>query len=69
MSDAALKAMIRYQAAKGEVDELAHRFSNEERGEMGSWMILAAGLALAAATAVGLLATWFGQKTTAITSK
>ena len=49
MNDAALKAMIRYETAKGEVTELANRLSGEERGEMGSWMILSRSVALVCA--------------------
>ena len=45
------------------------KLRSEERGEVGSWMILAAGLAAAAAAAIALIGPWFGTKTTAITSK
>lgn len=41
--------------------------ASDERGEIGSWMILAAGLAVAAVAAVAVLGPWFGQKTTTIT--
>lgn len=41
--------------------------TSDERGEIGSWMILAAGLAVAAVAAVAVLGPWFGQKTTSIT--
>ncbi len=69
MSDLPLKLMVRGQLAAEDGRDLVRKLMSEERGEMGSWMILAAGLAAAALTAVTALTTWFGKKTTAITSK
>jgi hypothetical protein len=61
------KALAKYHIGRMRLTDLAERARDDERGEMGSWMILAAGLAAAAVTAVGLLTTWFGTKTTEIT--
>ena len=69
MKELSLNLAVRGQIAKSKVTDLAASLFSEQRGEMGSWMILAAGLAAAAATAVGFLATWFAKKTTDITSK
>ncbi len=51
-------------AVAGRVEQMQH----DERGEIGSWMILAAGLAVAAAAAVLVLGPWFDQKAADITS-
>ena len=63
-----VKVLLWYMSAKSVVTERAQRIGRDERGELGSWMILAAGLAVAAVAAVALLGPWFNQKTTAITS-
>lgn len=68
MSDLPLKLAIRGQLATEDAKDLARRLASEDRGEIGSWMILAAGLAAAAVTAAAALTTWLGNKTTAITS-
>jgi hypothetical protein len=68
MNELPLKLAVRGQLASEEAKDLARRIRSEERGEMGSWLILAAGLAAAAVAAVGLLATWFNTKVTAITA-
>lgn len=67
MSDLPLKLAIRGQLAAEDVKELTRRLANEDRGEIGSWMILAAGLAAASVAAAAALTTWLGTKTTAIT--
>ena len=46
---------------------LKDRVARNERGEIGSWMILAAGLAVAAVAAIGILKPWFSKKATEIT--
>jgi len=46
---------------------LKDKFHNEN-GEIGSWLILAAGLAVAAAAAVVALGPWVAGKVTAITA-
>ncbi len=63
-----VRLFVVYSVAKttitGRLERLAAR---DERGEIGSWMILAAGLAVAAAAAVALLGPWFSKKTGDIT--
>lgn len=44
------------------------RVSRNERGEIGSWMIMAAGLAVAAAAAIAVLGPWFTTKAGKITA-
>ncbi len=46
---------------------MSDRLARDERGEIGSWMILAAGLAVAAAAAIALLGPWFDEKANDIT--
>lgn len=46
---------------------MTRRVSRNERGEIGSWMIFAAGLAVAAAAAIAILGPWFNDKATTIT--
>lgn len=38
--------------------ELVERMIKDERGEIGSWLLLAAGLAVAAAAAVAVIGPW-----------
>ncbi|MEM9133655.1 MAG: hypothetical protein AAF962_02490 [Actinomycetota bacterium] len=40
---------------------------DDERGEVGSWMIVAAGLAAAAVAIVGILGPWLQDQANAIT--
>lgn len=47
---------------------VTRRMSRDERGEIGSWMIFAAGLAVAAAAAIAILGPWFSTKATNITN-
>ncbi len=67
MSDLPLKLAIRGQLAAEDGKELVRRLASEDRGEVGSWMIMAAGLAAAAAGAVALISTWINTKATTIT--
>lgn len=69
MHNAQLKAAVHYQVTKARIQELVERFVKDERGELGSWLILAAGLAIAAAAAVAALSPWFQGKVTNITSQ
>ncbi len=62
---ASVKLFTLYAVAKAAVSD---RLTRDERGEIGSWMILAAGLAVAAAAAVALLGPWFDEKANDITS-
>ncbi len=62
-----LKLLTLYTVTKVMVTRRVERFAQDERGEIGSWMILAAGLAVAAAAAVLALKPWFDKKTTDIT--
>lgn len=68
MSDLPLKLAIRGQLATEDLKELTRRLASEDRGEIGSWMILAAGLATAAVAAAAALSGWLGTKAAAITS-
>lgn len=64
---ASVKLLILFALAKSTVSRGLDRVAQNERGEIGSWMILAAGLALAAAAAVALLGPWFADKAADIT--
>jgi hypothetical protein len=68
MQELQLRAGVRYQLTKERAGEAVGRVMSEERGEIGSWLILAAGLAVAAGAAVGLLGPWLNTKVTTITS-
>lgn len=64
MSKFQLQTVVKYQIAK---DRLVRNLS-DDRGELGSWLILAAGLAIAAGAAISQLSGWFGEKTDQIIS-
>ncbi len=68
MQELPLRAGVSYQLTKDRISRLAERVAEDERGEIGSWLILAAGLAIAAGAAVGLLGPWLNTKVTTITS-
>lgn len=63
----AVKMLVLVAAARGSLTARVARRAGDERGELGSWMILAAGLAVAAAAAVAVLGPWFSSKATNIT--
>ncbi len=67
MSDLPLKLAVRGQLAAEDGRNLVKKLRSEERGEVGSWMIMAAGLAAAAAAAIALIGPWINTKATAIT--
>ena len=60
-------ALARYHHAEMKTRDLAAQMRDDERGELGSWLILAAGLALAAGAAVATLGPWFDGKVSDIT--
>jgi hypothetical protein len=62
------RMLANYRYAQMRVSDLARQTRDDEGGEMGSWMILAAGLAVAAVAAVAALGPWFQTKVTSITS-
>lgn len=68
MTMLSLKVLVLYVQARTAIGEGVERLHHDERGEIGSWMILAAGLAVAAAAAVAVLGPWFDQKAADITS-
>ena len=61
------RALAQYHHAESKAQDLAARLRDDERGELGSWLILAAGLALAAGAAVATLGPWFDGKVSDIT--
>ncbi len=62
------KQLVRgFVVGRNALDGVQTRLRNDE-GEIGSWLILAAGLAIAAAAAVVALGPWLAGKVTAITS-
>ena len=68
MLTVSVRLFVVYSVAKTTVTGRLERLTDrDERGEIGSWMILAAGLAVAAAAAVALLGPWFKTKTGNIT--
>lgn len=60
-----IAAQVKVQVALQRVQEAL----KSERGEIGSWLILAAALAIAAGLAGAGLATWIGEKAESITSQ
>ena len=48
--------------------ERAKELGTDEQGEMASWLIMAAGLAAAAAAAIALLGPWIATKVGQITA-
>ncbi len=68
MQASAIRGYLAYQHGRDVVADFVSEKASEERGEIGSWLILAAGLAIAAGAAVALLGPWLGTKVTAITS-
>lgn len=60
---------VEYQLAKTRATDLANRAVEDEEGEIGSWLILAAGLAIAAGAAVAALTPWLQGKVTDITGQ
>ena len=68
MTDLAMRAMINWHLAKSRMGERVRDVVTNEDGEMGSWLIVAAGLAAAAAAVVGILEGWFEDKANDITS-
>lgn len=66
MRDLPLKAAVRLTVARAQVSQRIDDAVRDERGEIGSYMILAAGVALAAGAAVAILTPWFSQKATEI---
>ena len=65
MEDKTIAAQVKIQVALHRVQEQM----KSERGEIGSWLILAAALAIAAGLAGAGLATWIGEKAESITSQ
>lgn len=61
------KALAQYHQAQMKAQDRAAEMRDDERGELGSWLILAAGLAIAAGAAVTTLGPWFTGKVSAIT--
>lgn len=64
MNNASLQAAVRYQVMKQRVLE---RVRNEE-GEVGSWVLIAAFLAIAAVAAGTAISGWISTNTGRITS-
>ena len=62
---AAVLAVARIRAAMAQRTE---ELRADQRGEVGSWLILAAALAIAAAAVGGSLSGWIGEKGAEITS-
>ncbi len=68
MQATAIRGYLAYQHGRDAVVRNVQDRVTDERGEIGSWLILAAGLAIAAGAAVALLGPWLGTKVTDITS-
>jgi hypothetical protein len=69
MKDIPLKAGIQAQLLKTRLDDAHRDLVSGERGEVGSWLILAAGLVAAAVFAASQLDTWIRGKVDDITSQ
>jgi len=61
MHTKALRVATRTHTTASETLEKLRVAASDERGEMGSWMILAAGLAAAAVAVVAILGEWFPE--------
>lgn len=68
MQASLIRGGIAIQNGREAVSDFVAARLSDERGEIGSWLILAAGLAIAAGAAVALLGPWLGTKVTNITS-
>lgn len=64
----AMKALVVYTLTKTLVSDRLYEVTHDEKGEIGSWMILAAGLAAAAVAAMAILTPWFSDKASDITA-
>lgn len=68
MNQLTMKALVMFTMTKAMVGDRLHEATHNDRGEIGSWMILAAGLAAAAVAAMLILTPWFSEKASDITS-
>lgn len=68
MSNTTVRLAAAYSVIQAGVSHRLETAMRGDRGEIGSWMILAAGLAAAAVAALALLTPWFGEKATDITN-
>jgi len=63
-----VSAMLAVARVKGAIAQRTERYRTDQRGEVGSWLILAAALAAAAAAVGGVLDGWISDKGGEITS-
>lgn len=68
MNNTYLRTAVGLQVLRAWTMDKAAELREDERGELGSWLILAAGLAVAAAAAIALLGPWFNTKVGQITA-
>lgn len=69
MNHLTLHAGVRYQLLRSRLKDRWDTAAQDERGEVGSWMIVAAGLAAAAVVIVGILGPWLEDQANAITGQ
>lgn len=69
MKQQALRMAIRYQVTGINARTRLQDALDDERGEVGSWMIVAAGLAGAAVAVVAIVAPWLEDQARAITGE
>lgn len=67
MKQQALKVAVRYQVVGVRARLRTREALEDERGEVGSWMIVAAGLAAAAVSIVSIVGPWLVDQANAIT--
>lgn len=67
MKQQALKVAVRYQVVWVRARLRTREALEDERGEVGSWMIVAAGLAAAAVSIVSIVGPWLVDQANAIT--
>ncbi len=67
MKQLTLHAGVRYQLARTRLRDRWDEAADSERGEVGSWMIVAAGLAAAAVGIVATVGPWLQEQADAIT--
>lgn len=62
MTDSYLRACVNISNGVDRSKSYVEQKLTEERGEVGSWLIMAAGLAAGAVAAVAILEGWFEDK-------
>lgn len=68
MKQLSIRAGVRVMIARQRATEAVRTAMRDERGEIGSWLVLAAGLAVLAGAAVAAIGPWVTNHIQAITA-